>query len=115
MALSAHHAVPVNLSIQRPGRRAVSLTLGIAFVLILIDAIVHPRAFFDLWTMHFIQRLDGPGLHAFFEAIERLTSSEGAIATWGIAIVLFLAIRWWAPAITLGLMPIGGVINSTLR
>src|SRR5215212_6175480 len=84
MAFSAHHAMPRDLqiplpSVPRPGRRALSLTLGLTFTLLLIDAVVHPRAFFDLWAIKAIQRLDGPGLHSFFEVIERLTSSEGAI------------------------------------
>jgi undecaprenyl-diphosphatase len=117
MAFSAHHALPRDIhlpfpAIPRPGRRGLSLTLGLAFVLLLVDGIVHPRAFFDLWAMKAIQRLDGPGLHAFFAVLERLTGSESAIATWALALVLFLALRWWAPAIVLGLMPIGGLLNE---
>ncbi len=117
MAFSAHHALPRDISlpipsVPRPGRRALSLSLGLMFTLLLVDAIIHPRAFFDLWAIKAIQRLDGPGLRTFFESIERLTASEGAIATWGIALVLFLALRWWAPAIVLGLMPLGGVVNE---
>ncbi|MEA2593647.1 MAG: hypothetical protein QOF01_116 [Thermomicrobiales bacterium] len=119
MAFSAYHVLPrsINLSfpsVPRPGRRAISLSLGIAFILLLIDAIVHPRAFFDLWTITTVQRLDGPGLHAYFGAIEGLTSSDGAIASWGLALVLFLALRWWASAVVLGLMPIGGLLNEAV-
>jgi undecaprenyl-diphosphatase len=97
--------------VPRPGRRAIGLALGIGFLLLLIDAVVNPRAFFDLWAMRAVQRLDGPGLHPFFEAIERLTSSEGAVAAWVLALVVVLALRWWAPVVALGLMPVGGLIN----
>jgi membrane-associated phospholipid phosphatase len=119
MALSAYHALPNVLnvripSIPRPGRRAISLSLGIAFLLLMIDAAVHARAFFDLWAIQVIQRLEAPGLHGYFEAIEKLTGSEGAIATWAVAFVLFLALRWWAAAIVLGLMPIGGALNEAV-
>lgn len=117
MALSVQHALPRRLSlsgwsVQRPGRRTISLTLGIAFLVLLIDAIVNPRAFFDLWLLKHIQRLDTPGLHPVFEFVEALTRSEGAIMSWGIALIAFLMVRWWAPAITMAIMPIGGVINE---
>ncbi len=117
MALFAHHALPGTTHrrlplVSKPGRRGIALTFGLAFLLLLVDAIVNSRAFFDLWAIETAQRLDGPGLHPLFETVERLTNSRGAIATWGIAVVLFLALRWWAPAVALGLMPLGGVLNE---
>jgi undecaprenyl-diphosphatase len=86
--------------------------LGISFLVLLIDAIVSPRAFFDIWLMTDIQQLDAPGLVPVFHVVESLTRSEGAIMSWGIALIVFLMIRWWAPAITMAIMPIGGVINE---
>jgi undecaprenyl-diphosphatase len=117
MALFAHHALPGTTHrrlpvIAKPGRRGLALTFGVAFLLLLIDAIVNPRAFFDLWTIQAIQRLDAPGLHPFFQTVERLTNSEGTIATWALALLLFFSLRWWAPAVALGLMPLGGIVNE---
>src|SRR3712207_3850588 len=117
MAYSAHHVLPRSIgvsvpSLPRPVRRGIALGLGIAFLLLLVDAIVHPLAFFALCATKAVQRLDGPGLPTYFDAVERLTASEGAIATWGLALVLFLALRWWAPAVVLGLTPLGGLLNE---
>jgi membrane-associated phospholipid phosphatase len=117
MALFAHHALPGTTHrrlpvVAKPDRRGIALTFGFAFLLLLIDAILHPRAFFDLWAINSIQRIDTPGLHPLFETVERLTNSEGAIATWTVAVIAFLALRWWAPAIALGLLPLGGVVNE---
>jgi hypothetical protein len=81
MALSARHALSRSITlprppIPRPGRRAVSLILGIGCLLFLVDAAAHPRATADLWTI---------------DAIERLTGSPGAIAA-GAAACAFLLV-----------------------
>lgn len=100
------------LVIERPGRRAASATLGIAFLALLIDAIANPRAFFDLWAMQAIQGVDAPGLPGFIGAIERLTSSTGAVAAWALVLIAFAVTRRWAAAIVTSLMPVGGVLNT---
>src|SRR5262245_39034108 len=92
MALFAHHALPGTQhrslpAVPKPGARGIGLTFGVAFLLLLIDAMINPRAFFDLWAIQTIQRLDAPGLHPLFETVEHLTNSEGAIATWGLALI----------------------------
>jgi membrane-associated phospholipid phosphatase len=113
IARDATHRIDVAaaFSLPRPGRRTVTLTLGLAFLFLLVDAMLQPRAFFDLWTLKTVQRLDLPGLHPVFTGVELLTGSEGAIVTWALALVLFLALRWWAPAIVTALLPLGGVLN----
>jgi hypothetical protein len=68
------------LRIPRPGRRAISLTLGLAILLLLVDAVVHPRTFVDLWTIQMIQRLDGWGLLGHVTSVKGVAIFAGAIA-----------------------------------
>jgi membrane-associated phospholipid phosphatase len=44
-------------------------------------------------------------------AVERLTSSTGAVAMWAVALIAFMALRWWSAAFVTGLLPIGGAVN----
>ncbi|HEV3496715.1 MAG TPA: phosphatase PAP2 family protein, partial [Actinomycetes bacterium] len=66
---------------------------------------------FDAWGIRTLQQLDLPGLPTLFHGIERLTSAEGAIATWVAAIVLFVVVRLWLAAAALFALPLGGMIN----
>jgi hypothetical protein len=93
VALSTRRVLPrpLNLSVPsvpRPGRRAISATIGIAFLVVLVDAVFHPRAFSDMWTI---------------QAIERLTGSAGALAILAAALVVFFARRLWASTIATAL------------
>lgn len=64
MALSARDSAlrGVNLpnaSIPRPGRCAFSLCLGIALLVILVDAVLHPGGVTSLWTTRTLGSLIG--------------------------------------------------------
>jgi hypothetical protein len=100
MALVARHAVPRGAavpmpSLPRPTVRGLGVGAAAAFVVLLVDALLHPRAFFDLWAMQRIQGVSLPGLPAAVDAVERLTDSSGAIAAWLAVVVALLLARWW--------------------
>ena len=85
MALIARHAVPHGPSLSlpslpRPTVRGLGLLAAVAFLLLLVDALLRPRAFFDLWAMQRIQAVDAPWLPGLIDAVEVLTDSTGAIA-----------------------------------
>ena len=62
--------------------------------------------------MQALQRPDDPSLYPVFDTVRSLTGSEGAILAWMVTGIVFLLRRWWAPAVAVGLIPIGGVINE---
>jgi hypothetical protein len=109
MALDLRHdivqsAVAPAPNVPRPGRRAVSLVVGLALMFLLIDAVVHPHTVADLWTMQSIRRLDAPGLLPLLSAAESLARSAAAIP-------------FWLPIIALGLVSLGIALRgrSTVR
>jgi undecaprenyl-diphosphatase len=79
-----------------------------------IDALVEPIAPFDVPVTNAIQSIDAPGLWTVLHAVELLTSSEGAIAAWVIALVVFAAARAWLPALAVMALPVGGLLNEGL-
>lgn len=117
MALLAHH-----LYVERnkagagragaASRRTLAAGLAVLFFILLVDGMLNARAAFDLPLIKAVQQVDAPGLATGISLIERLTSSEGAIASWLIVLVFFSAIRLWSVAVALFLMPIGGVLNQ---
>ncbi|MEA2528429.1 MAG: hypothetical protein QOF01_4471 [Thermomicrobiales bacterium] len=92
MALIARHAQLRNLSVPvpnlpRPGRRALSLTLGLAPLLLLVDAVLHPHTIVDLWTIRQVERLTVLDLPSLVVAGIRVPS----LASWVSIVVLGLA------------------------
>ena len=97
---------------HRFGLSGVGIAAAVAFAIFLIDAMVNPRAFFDLWLMHAIQRVEAPGLSEGVRVVNDLTSSTGAVAMWGLAVLTFAFARWWLPALAMLTLPIGGIVNE---
>ena len=116
MALIARHAIPNRPAVplpplRRPSLRALAATAAIAFLVLLIDAMVNPRAFFDLSAMRRLQAVTFPGLPELARGVDVLTGSSGALTAWVVALVAFTILRWWVPAMTAAALPIGGAIN----
>jgi undecaprenyl-diphosphatase len=115
MALTARHAtgdlaVP-SLNLPRPGLRGLGIGGAVAFVLLLVDGLLHEQGRLDVWGTKAIQKLALPGLGTLFHQVEQLTAADGAIRTWAAAIVVFLLLRWWLAAAGLFFLPLGGIIN----
>ncbi|HEV2526890.1 MAG TPA: phosphatase PAP2 family protein [Thermomicrobiales bacterium] len=87
-------------------------TLATLFALLFVDAMRHPIAAFDLDLAIWLQGVDQPLINDALNAVRTLTGSEGAVLGWMIAGLVFVLRRWWAPAVALALMPLGGVINE---
>ena len=101
MALAARHAVPFHGPLLRPRYRLPhpsvrSLGMGSAalFLLLLVDALLHPRAFFDAWTIREVQEIDGGWVPTASRAVNELTGSTGAVTAWAVVLVVFLLARW---------------------
>ncbi len=101
-------------TVPRPGLRGVAIASAALFVVILLDALINPRAFFDLWLMRQVQGVDGPGLREGLRAVNHLTGSTGAILAWAAALLGFSVARRWLPAFGLLLIPAGGVVNEVI-
>ena len=102
------------LGVPRVSLRGAALFLVGMFLLLMVDGILHPRAFFDLSTMRAVQRLDPP-LHAvWLRPVDALTSSTRAIATWAALLLAFALARWWLPALAMLTLPAGGVIDNLI-
>ncbi len=119
MALMARHAtVPAlpRIAFGTPRltylRGAIISTL--VFLIALVDALLHPTTGFDLWAIKAVQGINFPGLSTFVDQVNTLTGSDGAVAMWAATLLLFLAIRWWLPALGLLTLPTGGVINYVI-
>jgi membrane-associated phospholipid phosphatase len=82
------------------------------FTAFLIDAMVRPRAFFDVRLMQLVQGIEAPGLVNFVRRVNELTSTSGAIAAWALALVVFALARWWVPVLALFTLPAGGIVNE---
>ncbi len=84
----------------------------VLFAILLIDAMIRPRAVFDLQVMQWVQSIETPGLARFVGEINKLTDSTGAIAAWALALVVLALARWWLPVLTMAMLPVGGIINE---
>ena len=115
--LTHHHQPPVRELAERwshlltPAQWRWALGCVTLFMLLFIDAMRHPYAFFDVGLMHAVQRFDPPHLAQYTHRLDDLTGSEGAISSWVIVLVGFAMRRWWAAAVATALMPLGGLIN----
>jgi hypothetical protein len=106
MALEIRHdtfqsAVSPARNLPRPGRRAISLAVGLALTFLLIDAIVHPHTSVDLWTMQTIRRLDAPGLLPLLTAAEPWSGSAAGLLS-------------WLPIVAVGLVSLGIILRGRL-
>ena len=106
--------IPVSRGRSLPGLRFFAIVLAVLTTLLTVDALIQPVAPFDVPVTNAIQSVDLPGLSSVMHAVEVLTSSEGAIAAWLIAMIAFIAGRAWLPALALTALPVGGVINEGL-
>ncbi len=110
-------AAPDAVADRRDGRFTVGAmtalaTLTAIFFVLLVDAKWYPTAAFDLDLAIWLQGVDQPVINDALNAIRTMTGSEGAVLGWMIVGLVFLLRRWWAPAVALALMPLGGVINE---
>jgi hypothetical protein len=87
-------AMPVP-NLRRPGRRAFSLTFGLAFPFLLVDAVVHPGPVAGLWAIRTIQQFPAFGLRPIQAAGENATGSTVVITNWGAAPIHAPEVPWW--------------------
>lgn len=87
---------------------------SLIFVLLFIDALVHPYAFFDLQVINAVQTVEHQHGRGVTAALAWLTGTEGAIISWALVLIAFAACRWWSAAIATSLMPFGGLINEVI-
>lgn len=122
MALVARHAVSHRLPaprslvtstprLPRLSVRAFGVGSAALFLVLLIDAMLNPRAFFDVSAMQAVQATEIAGLETGITAVNDVTSSTGAVATWAIVLIGLVALRWWLPALGVMTLPAGGIIN----
>ncbi|MEZ4523574.1 MAG: hypothetical protein R3A46_18305 [Thermomicrobiales bacterium] len=99
---------------RMPGLRFIAILLALITAGLTADALIEPVAPFDVPLTNAIQRIDAPGLSSVLHAVEQLTSSEGAIAAWLVAMTVFIVARAWLPALAVMVLPVGGVLNEGL-
>jgi undecaprenyl-diphosphatase len=104
------HQAPVP-RVSRPSTLMLGLGSTALFLVLLIDALINPRAFFDLDLMQAVQRVDLAGSPQVMSWINELTGSEGAVVAWAITLIVLSLARWWIAAAATATLPIGGVIN----
>jgi undecaprenyl-diphosphatase len=79
-----------------------------------LDALVHPRAFYDLEVLRAVQRIDLPMLATVIQPVDWLTDGLGAVLMWVLVLVVFVSLRWRGPALVMLAMPAGGAITFTI-
>lgn len=92
-------------------RLGLGLCSSLVFIVVLLDALLRPHAFYDLWMMRAIQPIDTPVALKIMPVIEPLTDSGGAVASWLVVLATFLVMRRWVWACVIALVPIGGLIS----
>jgi membrane-associated phospholipid phosphatase len=105
-------ALAIHPRALRPSRAAVVVSFLTVFLALTVDALIHPRAFFDVSLLRAIQRIDLPLLEQVLRPIDWSASTAGGIAIWATFFVAFLLARWWLPALALLTLPVGGLINE---
>ncbi len=113
-AAEPHHTIQGWRRWGLPGPRLVAILLALLTLGLSIDALLQPVAPFDVWMTNQIQRVDLPGLATLLGAVEELTSSDGAIIAWLLALAVVALARAWLPALALLLLPLGGLLNEGL-
>jgi membrane-associated phospholipid phosphatase len=92
-------------------RLGLGLCSSLVFVYALLDALLRPHAFYDLWLMHKIQPIHVPDEATVMGSIEHLTDSGGAIVAWLVVLATFVLLRRWIWACVAALVPIGGIVS----
>jgi membrane-associated phospholipid phosphatase len=105
-------AVPAQVS--RANLTVIIISALVSIVLI-VDAMRHPYSAIDLPIMNNLQQIHHEWFHEIFWTFGRLTSTEGAIAMWLLVLAVMAHARWWAPLITVLVVPAGGVINIAIE
>ena len=119
MALAARResrsgARPLGPALPRVSLRGSGMLLTGMFLLLLVDGLVHHRAFFDLWLIGTVQDMDVPLRQFWLRPVDALTSSTGAIIMWSTLLLVFIVARWWLPALAMLTLPAGGVIDNLI-
>lgn len=99
-------------SVGRLSFKTLALFFAMLTGVLLVDAMIQPIAPFDLWGIQLIQGIDLPYIETIMRPIDALTSSTGAIVSWAVVLVAFIAARKWLPALAVMTLPIGGLINE---
>jgi undecaprenyl-diphosphatase len=90
----------------------MAILFSTVFSFLLMDAVMHDHAFFDVAVAQQVQKVDLPYMSDVIENVSLLTSAEGAIITWVVTLAVFVALRWWAAAIVTFIIPAGGIVNE---
>ncbi len=110
----SHAEGPVRPRTRRPSSRVIALLFAGAFLLLAADAMLNAHAFFDMWMIRAVQDIDASLVEGILRPVDTLTSGTGAVTMWGALLVVFVAARWWIPALGLASLPAGGVINHVV-
>jgi undecaprenyl-diphosphatase len=109
------NSLPLRLpALPRVPLAAIAFLSSTVFLLLFADTLLHDRAFFDTAGLKAAQRVSFPGQHAIFTVVNALTSSNGAIAGWSSVLAVFAALRWWVPAMAVGVLPFGALANTAI-
>jgi membrane-associated phospholipid phosphatase len=92
-------------------RFGLGLCSSLIFVYVLLDALLRPHAFYDIWVLRAIQPIDERVALEVMPVVEPLTDSHGAIVSWLVVLAIFLALRQWVWLGVAALIPIGGVVS----
>ena len=116
MALTVRHPSPRGIALPAPrlprlSPRALAAGCAALFALLTLDAMLHSRAFFDLWLIRTVQGLDLPLLTAWFRPVDSLTDAAFAVPVWAALLAASVLARWWVPALAMLTLPAGGVVN----
>jgi membrane-associated phospholipid phosphatase len=95
-------------------RLGLGLCSTILSLYVLLDALLRPHAFYDVWLMGQIQPIYVPNEARVMGSIEHLTDSGGAIIAWIVVLVAFLAFRRWTWVSVVAIIPAGGLISLGL-
>jgi undecaprenyl-diphosphatase len=111
MVLSRNRSTLAVPGLPRISPALAAFAFSSVFLALFADALIHERSFFDAWGLKLVQRVDGPLVATLFDAVNLLTSSQGAVAMWTVTLFAFVAKRWWVPAMAVAVLPVGGGIN----
>jgi undecaprenyl-diphosphatase len=110
--LAVAQAAARHAHVSLPSLTASGLVAGTVASLLLVDALLRPRAFFDVWASRRVQALDFPHVAEIVYALNCLTGSRGAILMWLLTLLAFALGRKWLPALATLTLPLGGFVNE---
>ncbi|MEZ4521485.1 MAG: phosphatase PAP2 family protein [Thermomicrobiales bacterium] len=89
-----------------------SIVMAALAVLMTVDALIRNRSAFDYRVIRAVQEIEGPYFRPILLFVSDLTGSFWAITLWAsLLLYLAVALRSWLPALTVALIPLGGVVN----